>query len=115
MSTMSRWLLLPLRPGDAAGINLWDEHIPERTLVVLGGKDMLSPAAHVNRWLREHTHAQVRPHGYRNQALKGIVGMKSFREFGTAESLLALMDGASSAAYCWVCPFQSCLCLPSSL
>jgi hypothetical protein len=53
-------LPLPLGPGAAAGINLWDEHIPERTLVVLGGKDLLSPVAHVDRWLREHTHAQVR-------------------------------------------------------
>jgi hypothetical protein len=43
-----------------AGINLWDEHIPERTLVVLGGKDILSPLEHVDRWLREHTKAQVR-------------------------------------------------------
>lgn len=41
------------------GINLWDEHIPDRTLVVLGGQDILSPAFHLNTWLREHTHAQV--------------------------------------------------------
>jgi hypothetical protein len=49
-------LLLLLR----AGINLWDEHIPDRTLVVLGGKDILSPSAQVGRWLREHTRAHVR-------------------------------------------------------
>lgn len=41
------------------GINLWDEQIPERTLVVLGGQDILSPTMHVDRWLREHTHAHV--------------------------------------------------------
>jgi hypothetical protein len=52
-------LLLP------AGINLWDEHIPDRTLVVLGGKDILSPAAQVDRWLREHTRAHVRRGGDR--------------------------------------------------
>lgn len=44
-----------------SAINLWDEHIPERTLVVLGGQDILSPTAQVDRWLREHTHAQVGP------------------------------------------------------
>lgn len=41
------------------GINLWDEHIPLRTLVVLGGQDVLSDTWNVARWLREHTHAQV--------------------------------------------------------
>jgi hypothetical protein len=42
-----------------AGINLWDEHIPARTLVVLGGRDVLAPTRRLQQWLMEHTHAQV--------------------------------------------------------
>jgi hypothetical protein len=43
----------------AAGINLWDEHIPDRTLVVLSGRDILSPTDDMHKWLQEHTPAQV--------------------------------------------------------
>jgi hypothetical protein len=43
----------------STGINLWDEHIPERTLVVLSGRDILSPTDDMHKWLREHTPAQV--------------------------------------------------------
>eukprot|EP00879_Flechtneria_rotunda_P023592 GHRR01024959.1.p1 GENE.GHRR01024959.1~~GHRR01024959.1.p1 ORF type:complete len:452 (+),score=112.94 GHRR01024959.1:201-1556(+) len=42
-----------------SSINLWDEHIPERTLVVLSGRDILSPTAQLCKWLQQHTHAQV--------------------------------------------------------
>uniref|UniRef100_A0A383VKF9 AB hydrolase-1 domain-containing protein n=1 Tax=Tetradesmus obliquus TaxID=3088 RepID=A0A383VKF9_TETOB len=40
-------------------INLWDEHVPARTLVVLSGRDILSPTNDMHTWLREHTPAQV--------------------------------------------------------
>lgn len=40
-------------------INLWDHHLPPRTLVVLGGRDVLSPTATLQQWLKEHTHVQV--------------------------------------------------------
>lgn len=39
---------------------MWEDAIPERTLVVLSGRDILAPTAHLNKWLSEHTHAQVR-------------------------------------------------------
>lgn len=38
---------------------MWDDAIPERTLVVLSGRDILSPTTHLNAWLTEHTRAQV--------------------------------------------------------
>jgi hypothetical protein len=43
-----------------AGINLFDEaSLPERTLVVLSGCDLLCPALHVRHWLETKTRAQV--------------------------------------------------------
>eukprot|EP00775_Hariotina_reticulata_P006009 gene6009-6246_t len=42
------------------GINLFDEHsLPERTLVVLSGCDLLCPALYVRHWLETKTNAQV--------------------------------------------------------
>ena len=41
------------------GINLWDEHLPPRTLVVLSGCDILCPTLHVRKWLETHTQAKV--------------------------------------------------------
>ncbi|WIA42305.1 hypothetical protein OEZ86_008319 [Tetradesmus obliquus] len=45
-----------------ATINLFDEHLPERTLVVLSGTDLLCPTAYVRDWLEGHTAATVLYH-----------------------------------------------------
>ena len=41
------------------GINLWEEDIPERTLVVLSGKDLLCDTKVVAEWLDTDTRAKV--------------------------------------------------------
>jgi hypothetical protein len=45
-----------------AAINLFDEHLPERTLVVLSGTDLLCPTVYVRQWLEDHTSATVLYH-----------------------------------------------------
>ncbi|KAF6264039.1 hypothetical protein COO60DRAFT_1698505 [Scenedesmus sp. NREL 46B-D3] len=45
-----------------ATINLFDEHLPEHTLVVLSGTDLLCPTAYVRQWLEGHTSATVLYH-----------------------------------------------------
>ena len=39
--------------------NLWPQHLPARTLVVLAGSDVLCPANEVKAWLEEETSARV--------------------------------------------------------
>lgn len=39
--------------------NLWPQHMPDRTLVVLSGGDVLCPSEEVKSWLEEETCARV--------------------------------------------------------
>lgn len=93
----------------AAGINLWDEHIPERTLVVLGGKDILSPAVHVDRWLREHTHAQVGLLTFRVRGCAGLICMITGRA-STKLDLPVIMEGGA-CLFCGCFPLLVSWCL----
>jgi hypothetical protein len=45
------------------GINLWEDDIPDRTLVVLSGKDLLCDAQVMAEWLDTDTRAKVRQWG----------------------------------------------------
>jgi hypothetical protein len=40
-------------------VNLWDEMVPDRTLVLLSGRDILSAGEHIKGWLSKHTQAVV--------------------------------------------------------
>ncbi len=53
-------LLPPSTTLPAAGINMWHDDLPPRTLVVLSGRDILAPTARLHQWLQEHERVRVR-------------------------------------------------------